>query len=178
MGASNIGGLSMNAVHMHLILNHIPVMGTLFGIIFLLLALAGRNKAIIKASLWILVFVAILTIPAYFTGGSAEEMVENLPGISEDIIHEHEESAEKAFIAALILGLLAAVRLLRYRTRSRVSGMFLATLTLFAIITGVLMASAANEGGNIRHPEIQSGWTAPGNTDHDTLPDTEFEDES
>lgn len=154
----------MNAAHWHLILNHIPVMGTFFGIIFLMVALIGRNRAIIKASLWILIVVAILTIPAYLSGGSAEEMVDDLPGISANIIHDHEESAEKAFYAAIILGLLAAGRLLRYRTRRNVSGMFLATLTLFAIITGVLMGSAANEGGKIRHPEIQGGWTAPTDT--------------
>ena len=37
----------MNAAHLHLIVNHIPVMGVLFGLIFLLVAMVGRNKTLI-----------------------------------------------------------------------------------------------------------------------------------
>jgi len=154
----------MNGAHLHLIVNHVPVMGVLFGLIFLLVAMVGRNKTLIKASLWILVFVAILTIPAYLTGGGAEEVLEGLPGISTDLIHEHEDAAEQAFIAVLALGVIAALGLLVNRAKNRVSGIFLATIFLLTIITGVLMGGAANMGGQIRHPEIRSGTAIPSPT--------------
>jgi uncharacterized membrane protein len=161
----------MNAAHFHLIVNHIPVMGSIFGIVFLLISLLGRNKTLIKASLWILLIVGMLTIPAYYSGEGAEEMIGHQPGISGEIIHEHEESAEKAFIAVIGLSLIAAGGLLLQHFKRRVSGMFLATILVLAIITGVLMAGAANKGGEIRHPEIRPGVEMP--HDADRTPEAE-----
>jgi uncharacterized membrane protein len=151
----------MNAAHWHLMINHIPVMGVIFGMIFLLVAMIGRNKTLIKASLWILVVVALATIPVFLSGDPAMEMIKNLPGVSHDLIHEHEELAEKAFIAVLGLGVIAALGLLVHRTKNRVSGIFLATVFVLTIITGVLMAGTANMGGEIRHPEIRSDPVLP-----------------
>ena len=162
----------MNAAHLHLMVNHLPVTGLLFGLIFLLVAMPGRNKTLIKVSLWILVLVAVLTIPAYVTGGAAKEMMAGFPGISAELVSEPEESAEKAFIAVIGLGVIAALGLLVHRAKNRVSGIFLATIFLLTIITGVLMGGAANMGGEIRHPEIRDGAVLPAtieSPDHNTI---------
>jgi len=171
----------MNAAHFHLAINHISVVGLLFGIIFLLLAMIKRNRTLGRAALWILVWMAVITVPIYLSGFSAEEMAETIPEISEDVVHAHEELAETAFISMIILGLVAVLGLVRFRGRKRISGMFLGITLLLTIIAGVLVGGAANKGGEIRHQEIRSqeaDFAEPGqeiqrdtDTVSDSLPD-------
>ena len=53
----------MDPLHIHLLLNHFPVIGTLIGLATLLLGFASRSDAIKRASLVILLGMAIMTIP-------------------------------------------------------------------------------------------------------------------
>ena len=78
----------MNATHLHLMLNHIPVIGTGFALLLLLVALAKRSDEWKKVSLWFFVLIALLTVPAYVTGEPAEDGVKGLPGIAKAVI-EH-----------------------------------------------------------------------------------------
>jgi hypothetical protein len=167
----------MNAAHFHLIVNHIPVTGIMFAMVFMLIAVIGRNKTMIKTSLWMIFIIALLTIPVYLSGGAAEEMMAGWPDISPEAVHLHLEAAEQAFIAILVLGAVAAGSLLLYRAQRSLSGMFLATLLLFTIITSVLLAGAANKGGEIRHPEIRPGGTAATDFEQDLPPDTATDSE-
>ena len=63
-------------------LNHVPVIGTAFGLAMVGWALLRRSEELKKISLGVFVIVALLGIPAYLTGEPAEELVENLPGVS------------------------------------------------------------------------------------------------
>ncbi len=146
----------MNAAHLHLILNHIPVIGMLIAVVFFLIALFHGKDILIKASLWLLLFVALSAIPAYVTGDPAQEYLEHTPGLRHDLIHEHEDSAEVAFVSAIILGLLALLGLVGYRQRRRLSRLYLFLVLLTALVVLALMAGAANQGGRIRHPETRS----------------------
>jgi hypothetical protein len=163
----------MNAAHLHLAINHIPVIGLFFGIAFLLVALATRNRTIVKSALWIFFIIALLTIPVYLTGEPAEEMVGGMPGISQTLLHDHEDAAEKAYYVILFLGLLSLGGLWAARTRKHLSGLYLFAVLLIAIITAVMVAGAANQGGKIRHTEIESTRPALIDTDHNTGAETE-----
>lgn len=147
----------MNGAHAHLLFNHIPVIGVLFGIAFLLVGILRRRDDTIKSALWIFLVVSILSAAAFFTGGPAEKIVEHLPGISESVIGEHEEAAEKAFISAIVLGLLALAGLAMYRRKSGITRLFLVVTVACSLLVGALMAWTANLGGHIHHPEIRSG---------------------
>ncbi|MFC7671286.1 hypothetical protein ACFQT0_30695 [Hymenobacter humi] len=85
----------MNQAHWHLLLNHAPILGSLFGLVLLLLAVALRlQPVLLRTGLVTLIVAALLTIPTQLTGDGAEEVVEDQPGVSEPLIHEHEEAAE------------------------------------------------------------------------------------
>jgi uncharacterized membrane protein len=146
----------MNAAHLHLIFNHIPVTGMLIAVVFYLVALFSGKDILIKASLWMLLLVSISAIPAYLTGGPAHEYLEHTPGLRHDLIQEHKDAAEVAFVAAIIMGLLALLGLVGYRQRQRLSRLYLFIVLLAALVVLALMAGAANQGGKIRHPEIRS----------------------
>jgi len=149
----------MNGAHWHLVLNHIPVIGIWFGIAFLIFGLIRRKEILTKSALWIFLLLALITIPAFLTGEAAEEIVEKIPVVSENVIHDHEETAELAFLALLIVGFISLLGLvLPIFTRKRPAAItFL--LLLGSVIAAVLMALTANTGGQIRHPEIKSGIT-------------------
>lgn len=146
----------MNAAHLHLIFNHIPVVGMLIAVVFFLVALFSNKDILIKASLWMIFFVALSAVPAYLTGDSAHEYLEHTPGLRHDLIHEHEDAAEVAFVSAIILGLLALLGLVGYRRRRRQSRLYLFVVLLALLVVLALMAGAADQGGKIRHPEIRS----------------------
>ena len=146
----------MNLAHLHLMLNHIPLVGIGFTTLLLILAMLRRSNELINIALVFVVVVALWAIPVYLTGEPAEEIVEDLPGVSEQLIEEHEEQAEIAFIFVEVTGALALISLI-VRLYSDKFGHRLALLTLLVlIISSGLMAWTANLGGKIRHPEIRS----------------------
>lgn len=150
----------MNAAHIHLMLNHVPVVGAI--VIALLLAAAWlmHNEGVLRLALWGAVADALIAIVVYLTGGAAEEMVENLPGISHTLIEEHEEAALVATIVLGVFGAAALAALLLYRRRTIPPRVHQAALLLSLIPIG-FMVWTSNLGGLIRHTEIRGGQAVP-----------------
>ena len=155
----------MNPAHLHLIINHVPLVGTALTLLLLVVALWKKSEELKRVSLWFLVLMAAVSVPAYLTGEPAEEIVERIPGISQAVIEGHEEAAQWAFGGQIALGLLAMVGLLVGRVRQRLPNGFAVALLVLALVVGALMARTANLGGLIRHPEIQ-GSQAPSASSH------------
>ncbi len=99
--------------YLHLLSNHFPILGSLFGILLLVIALLKSNLKTTLSAYIILLISGIGGIVAYFTGEPAEESIEHVKGISHKLIHVHEEMAENSLIfiflltAAAIIGLWA-----------------------------------------------------------------------
>ncbi|HWP92101.1 MAG TPA: hypothetical protein VNN20_07890 [Thermodesulfobacteriota bacterium] len=146
----------MNPAHVHLILNHIPLIGMGFTLLLLIVAIIRKSNELINVALIFTILVALWAIPVYLSGEPAEEVVEDLPGISEQMIEEHEERAEIAFIFTEVVGVLALISLIARRFSNNI-GQKLTILTLLVLlVSGGLMAWTANLGGKINHPEIRS----------------------
>lgn len=144
----------MNGAQAHLLVNHLPVIGSALAAALLAAGLVLRKDDVVKAGLWALVLSALSALPAYFSGENAEEVVEHLPGILESLIHDHEEAAEKALAAALMMGAVAAGVLMRFRTRGFSRAAAAAALALSLPALG-LMAWTAHLGGLVRHTELR-----------------------
>ena len=149
----------MNTAHLHLLVNHVPVLGTLLALALLAWPVARRQPSRAKDAMGLLVILGIVAVGVYLTGGAAEDAVENLPVVSEGLIEAHEEAALAATIALGVLGLMSLVALWWYRTRPLPRWVPLAGLTGVAIVAG-MMAWTANIGGQIRHSEIRGGASA------------------
>jgi uncharacterized membrane protein len=146
----------MNAAHIHLWLNHIPVLGVLFGLLVLLVGLMTKSDDIKKASLLLFVLAALVAVPTFFSGKSAEEVVEDLPGVTEELIEEHEEAGLQSLIAIEILGLLALAGLIMTRGAKPTPSWVIVAVLLVSLISSVLNYRTANLGGEINHPEIRA----------------------
>ena len=102
----------MDLVHVHLLLNHFPVIGLVLGLLLFIFAFVQRSNELKKVSLGIFVLLAILSIPVYFSGEPAEKSVENFPGVSESIIEQHEDAALVALSGLIILGIVSLIAIL------------------------------------------------------------------
>jgi len=146
----------MNAAHLHLMVNHLPVFGALFAGCILAYGLYRSLPALVNVGLVLALAAGIGAFVASQTGERAEGIVEDLPGVTEMAIHEHEEAAEAATWAAIVTGLLALVGLALPDRAHRVQRLVaMATLAL-TVVTFALVARAANLGGMIRHTEISA----------------------
>jgi len=151
----------MNAAHWHLVLNHIPVLGTLFGIPFLVIGMIRHKRVLIISSYWVFFIVALLTIPTFLTGDPAEEVIERLPGVSRTLIHDHEEAADPTFVVMLVLGAVALIGLFAERFKEPVRKTTAAVVLILSLVAAGMTAWTANLGGDIRHPEIRKDFVVP-----------------
>lgn len=148
----------MDGAHLHLILNHIPVLGLLVGFLMLAWGTIRGYSDVQKAALVTLFLTAATALPVYLTGEPAEEIVEKMPGVSEQIISQHEDSAMFSLILAMITGLLAigTIAVKRFLS-SQFAAFAIVAVLILTFITGGAMAFTTNLGGQIRHTEIRNG---------------------
>lgn len=156
----------MSWVHVHLILNHVPVIGIVFVLAILAVALWRRSADLAKLGLAAMTALAVVTGAVYWTGEPAEEAVENLPGISEALIHAHEDAALVAAIAVGVTGAAAAYLLWLFRRHELPRWATRAALGL-TLVAGGFMAWTANLGGQIRHTEVRSSQVVISGEDAD-----------
>jgi len=147
----------MSWAHIHLALNHVPVIGLLIALLLLAVATLRRSAELTRVSYALLVLLAATTVVVYLTGEPAEELVENLPGFSEALVEEHEEVALIATIGMGVLGLVALVGLIRFRPPWIAPAWYGRGVLLLALLMGGVMVWTANLGGQIRHSEIRAG---------------------
>ena len=146
----------MNDAHYHLLVNHLPIVGLLIGILVLITGLVLKKSQVKLTALGIFIFSALASIAAFYTGEGAEEIVENISGISETLIHTHEEYAESFFTLTLILGGIALIGFIAEVKKFKYAKYFIYLTLLLALSDGVLTKYVGTSGGEIRHSEIRS----------------------
>ena len=156
----------MSLVHLHLMLNHVPLVGMVFVLLLLGVAAWRRNEGMGRLGLVVMVGLAAITAMVFFSGEPAEEALERVVDVSEATIHPHEEAAEAALIATGIAGALALIALAAWWRRSLPRWVLGAALATALVATGML-AWTANLGGQIRHTEIAGAGGAPSDEGED-----------
>ena len=158
----------MNNAHYHLIVNHLPIVGLIIGTLVFVAGLLIKKSEVKLTGLGIYIFAAIASILAFYTGEGAEEIVENNLGISETLLHNHEEFAETFFTLTLILGAIAIIGFIALLIESRHFRYLQILILLLALTDGVLAYNVGVSGGEIRHSEIRSDANIiPIENDHD-----------
>jgi uncharacterized membrane protein len=142
--------------HLHIVLNHFPTTGTVIGLGLFIAALLMKSDDLRQAALVLLVLMALLGIPTYITGSTAEGIVRADAGVSRAAIQMHQNAAMLAFAFLSITGLLSWFALWQYRRFSRVPDWNLTSVLLLSILTVGLMVRTGIVGGQINHPEIRA----------------------
>lgn len=146
----------MNFAHLHLVLNHVPVIGIPIALLFLGFGLWTKNAATQRFSLFTLIGLAAVVLPVYLTGEPAEEAVEHLPGVIESLIESHEDGAKFSLILTLLAGATAFVALWFQKQEARRKWINLGVMGVAAVALLSLLYTA-NMGGKIRHTELRGG---------------------
>lgn len=146
----------MNQTHIHLLITHVPIFGSILGGFVLAWGIFYNSKHTKMAAYYIFIMSAVGASIAYFTGEAAEETIENIQGISASIIEQHEDFAIYALVSLIILGFTAVIGLLlSNRDHDTTKKMAFFTLLLSLISFG-LVARTGYLGGQIRHTELNA----------------------
>lgn len=155
----------MNAPHIHLLINHLPIFGLIIGISVIISGLFAKKQLISLVGLWIVLISGISSYPTMYSGGASEHFLEENAGkynLNGDTIHEHEEAAELAFWPCIVTGVLAGLGLFAHKKDHKHAQKVEFLVVFLGIISISLVARAGLTGGQIRHPEISNCCSAEG----------------
>ncbi len=150
----------MNDAHLHMVVNHFPIIGTILGLGILIGGLVFKNNSIKNTAYCLFIVAALFAFASMSTGEGAEEIAEKLPSVTDQIIHEHEEAAEKLAVVLYFLGAISIVGLyLNIKKNAKANIVSFLALTIAAV--GVFLAQqTGTTGGEVRHTEIRANGTA------------------
>jgi hypothetical protein len=148
-----------SGAHLHLLVNHVPILGAFFALALLLASFVYAPEVLRRTALVVLVIVGVAGGAAKLSGDPAEDGVRGMPGVTRAAIHTHEDMADKAFIAAAIVGIFAVGLLWSTRRAALPRWTFYAALGGSAAVSA-LMAYTGLLGGQIRHTEVRPGATS------------------
>jgi uncharacterized membrane protein len=160
----------VNLTHIHLLLNHFPTVGMIIATGLFVASLIMRNEHLKRMSLIVLFGLAVLTIPIYVSGNSAQMAICVArkaadpcgdPAVSKAMIEAHEGAALLGFAVMILTGAFAWLGLWQFRRFTRLPGWNATVILLLSVVTFGLMARAADIGGEIRHSEIRDVEPAP-----------------
>lgn len=146
----------MDQTHIHLLITHLPIFGSLLGGLVLIHGIGVKSNQTIIAAYYIFVLSAIGAGIAYYTGEAAEESVEKIHGVLEKTIQTHEEFAFYALISLIILGVSSIVGLVFTWRNSPMIKSIAMVILFITILSFGLVARTGYLGGFIRHTEINS----------------------
>jgi hypothetical protein len=151
----------MEPGHLHLMLNHLPVLGVPALLALLVWALARDMPAVARAALWLTLVLSVVTAAVYLTGESAEELIEGLPTFEERLVERHEIVAWWATASIVATGLLAAAALYRTAQAKLTDSRALTRFVVVGLVLStVAVLATAWTGGPVGHPELRAGGAA------------------
>lgn len=149
----------MDQVHIHLLITHLPIFGSILGAFVLIHGLWTNNTPTKIAAYNVFILSAIGGAIAYLTGEGAEETVENIPGIAENMIEQHEDFAIYALVSLIILGVASLIGIFLTLKKSPATKTTAIIILVISLLTFGLVARTGYLGGQIHHTEIGSGAT-------------------
>ncbi|WP_201980854.1 hypothetical protein [Hymenobacter rubidus] len=152
----------MNQAHIHLIVNHAPILGSLFALVLLGIGLLQKNDVLTRAGLGAVLVAGLLGLPAQLTGEGAAKIAQDLPRVGRALIADHSTAAEQGLWAlegAAVLALLALMLLKHASPRARLLAILALGTALLSF--GLWPAPATSEArfGTPRFGPDLAPWT-------------------
>lgn len=140
----------MNSVHLHLVLNHLPVMSVLFGTVLLLYGSSRKNITVLNIAFTTLAFAGMFAMLAYVTGLWANGAMD-LEGARKIRANAHELAGELSAYATVLLGMTTYPVHLLHKEQKHSAKQWTLLMIFFAFVVLALMVWAAWSGGKIEH---------------------------
>jgi hypothetical protein len=149
----------LSGAHLHLLVNHAPIFGSLFAFLLLVASYFTSADVLRRTAFVVLIATAIAGAATDLSGDAAEDAVRGLPGVRRVDIRAHKQMGDKAYYLGDVLGLLALGALVRWRRRPIPAIATHAAVLATAFVGGAFMYTGLL-GGRIRHTEVRPGATA------------------
>jgi len=148
--------------YLHVLINHLPIIGTFMGLLGVLIGFALRQKEARIPGLAILLIAGVSAWPVYETGEAAYKPIRKISDeVGGDWLDEHMERADRTVWTFYVMAGLAAVTIAAPMRWPR-SAVPLTIVTLLAAVgCSVAAAYIAQPGGRIRHTEFRVPTTQP-----------------
>jgi len=150
----------MNPIHLHLLLNHVPIFAVLFGLVLMVYGIFFKNRTVEMTALFFFIVAALSALPANQSGESAEESIENVAGIDHQVVEAHEEGTKPFFIGTMLLGVVSLITVLLHRKQKAFAAKLHIPLAIMALVIGVFAYQAGVSGGKIRRPDLRDGTSS------------------
>ena len=140
--------------HLHIMINHFPVILAVTGALAALLGTVRGRRGVWLYATASLTIAGLTAIATYFSGLQAEDVLRHAWYIARGAIHTHEDAALVATIATAVAGLVAAVawrRLVRYPREITLPGGLRTLVVLTALASAGSIGYASWLGGRITH---------------------------
>jgi hypothetical protein len=153
--------MPIDAAHLHLMLNHLPVIGAPILLLVLTIGMVRGSREIVTVALALTIGLAAASGAVYLTGEPAEALVERATWFPESLTESHEDRATMALVATLVTGALSVAALALRRRAQWLPRLVWAGLAASTFLLGW----TAWSGGQIRHEEIRSAAAVPASKD-------------
>jgi uncharacterized membrane protein len=151
----------VNWPYIHTLVNHFPIILTVVGSAVLALALVTKRRALWLYALATLTLAGLGVYPAFFTGDQASDALRDTWYVVRSMVREHDESADWALWAVLIMGAASAYawwRMLRREVTGLPPVWLRVVLAVLAAAGLSILVRTAYLGGQIVHdsPKLQT----------------------
>lgn len=145
----------MNGAHYHLVLNHLPIIIPIVGLLVLIGGFIVKSEIVKRTAYCIFILGALAAFAAIATGDGAEEAIEHMEGISKNLIHEHEEKAEVFALLSYLLGIGSAAALWSNWKKKSYANYIALVILVYCLAVLYFGQQTGTTGGEIRHSEIR-----------------------
>jgi hypothetical protein len=161
----------MNLAHIHIVLNHVPSLGSIAGLLLLAAAIYKKDEALKQFACRLLVVITMAILPTYVSGAEAQRIVNKNPSYSAGMVQLHQNAAMITLLAMTGAGMFAWFSLWEHRRHAKSGSLTTMATLIFTMAAVASVLVTANIGGKISHLETREaadaavteavGWRAP-----------------
>lgn len=163
--------MNLTSEHVHVLLNHLPLVGLMVAVLVLVAALVLRNRLAVVLGLALVGLTSGTAWPVIESGQSSYVRVRELADEEGKAHLRHHmvlaERWDKLYYATAVVAALGLLAAWKWPRGFHALALAAAVLAVASLVAGAVIANA---GGKVRHPEFRTGPPAPENHadgDHD-----------
>lgn len=152
----------MNSTHIHLMLSHIPIFGTILLFILFSYSVIRKKEDLSKILLWFFPILAAFTAVLILTGDPSADVVRTYEGINREVIDTHETFGYISFYFILAISVLSFAGIYFSKKKNTLPSWIKYGIIILSLLCTLAIAWTGKLGGEIRHIEILKGINPEG----------------
>ena len=156
----------MFPVQVHLVLNHVPLTGLAFGLVFYILGIKKSSEAALLTGERIFIAMGAISIAVLASGLRSAHALLPVQWLDTAAVHSHERAGILTLIVLIVLAILSGI--IQGRSRGRRIGFvrLRAAILVFATVSLGMVLWTSRLGGELRHSELKFGSQTASVTSH------------